>query len=305
MKKCLSLFLVLLLPQAMFAQITKQQMCGRRTFYSYTSFNQASIGHQLYANDVLDSMKIYWGDGTNFVQIGSATGQFSHTYPQATNNYMVKMELWGKDPINQADSFHCSFTDTVHIVNAPTADTCSIDWREEWNGNTLSVSNTSHIYSSSYLQYKDPNGMALSLWDFGNGTLGAFANRIHDIEYAPGTYLICHRVGGFSFNNNGYIFNCNTCKQVSLFATDIKDEVPLMISLSPNPANSFCDLSSSQSIQDAKIQITDLFGHVIEPEIRNTSNFNKRIITSSLPSGIYLITMSNNGVRVNSKFVKQ
>ncbi len=303
MKKYFSVILFYLISSNLFAQISKQQMCGRRTFYSYTSFNQASVGHQLYANDVLDSMKIYWGDGTNYVQIGSATGAYSHQYPQATQNYLVTMELWGKDPINVADSFHCSFTDTVFVVNAVTADTCKIDWREEWNGNVLSISNTSHIFSTGYYAAKDSNGVSQSLWDFGNGAFGIFANRIHDVEYSPGKYTICHRVGGFSYNNNGYIYNCNECKQIYLFATELDEIVPLRFSIYPNPAKHFCEINSSQPLINAQVYVTDVFGHLLHPNIYGINNFTKRINTTSLNKGIYIITIVGNGTKINAKLV--
>jgi hypothetical protein len=302
MKKYLNLIILLFASSIIHAQ-SNQQQCGRRTFYSYTSFNQASIGQQLYANNILDSMYIYWGDGQVFKQYGSATGSYSHSYPQQSAKYLVTMELWGADVLQTSDTFHCVYSDTVEIRNYATTDSCFISWREEWNGNTLSISNTSHIFSSTYAQYKDSLGTAQTLWDFGNGQQGFFANRIHDVTYTPGTYLICHRVGGFSFANGGYIYNCNSCKQISIAPDYIDHQESLISSIFPSPNNGVFVYRTSKPIAKSSLHIYDLFGRPIAFNAQQLNEREWQINMEQASAGTYIIKGFNNGSSFSNRTV--
>jgi len=89
------------------------------------------------------------------------------------------------------------------------------------------------------------------------------------------------------------------------FPTSVDGELANNMDLAvfPNPVNDYLVIRS-ESIKDATITITDLLG---KPVIRKQENLSNRIIihVGHLRAGIYILTVDNNGSRINKRIVKR
>lgn len=77
------------------------------------------------------------------------------------------------------------------------------------------------------------------------------------------------------------------------------------LTISPNPANQFVELKFNSKIEsDLRIEITDLSGNIIVTldEHLQPSEFSKKIATSYLPDGLYLMRVMTEGSETAKRF---
>ena len=115
-------------------------------------------------------------------------------------------------------------------------------------------------------------------------------------QYLPGVnkgviYVGTHGRGIFKSSNTSSLFD---------YTNDDSDDVN-MLSIYPNPAESFVNLELSSDINVYDVSIIDLMGK----EVYNT-NFltSKRIDISSLEVGNYIIVVNSDSGKQLGKFVK-
>ena len=75
------------------------------------------------------------------------------------------------------------------------------------------------------------------------------------------------------------------------------------LSISPNPANDFVNISNTENIRVSNIKITDLNGRVIKQNnFDNVSNINLNV--SDLSSGVYMMNINTNKGSTVKKIIK-
>ncbi len=75
------------------------------------------------------------------------------------------------------------------------------------------------------------------------------------------------------------------------------------INLYPNPVNDVLTLDVPEQLINSKISIYNTFGQIIKEEEIKYSN--QKIAMHNLNSGIYFYTVSNSGISVSGKLIKQ
>lgn len=282
------------------AVVCAQDDCAIRTFIINTSLNISGFTVQTYDDDQLDSLLWDFGDGETYFQnsdVGS--GAAAHTYA-AAGTYTVTLERWGAknapfDPV----PLHCVFSLENVVYDEPTDSMCGGDFLTFINGNNVTFSNQSVIHAPSFNSHSTE-----PLWDFGNGQYGIFINRIHKVNYAPGTYTACLNYGGFSFNNGGYLYDCETCSTFTVTGDVGLNELPLgSLRAHPNPATSFVELDAVDPISVSDVALLDATGRTyVLP--RSTLPGKLRFDVSALASGIYYISVRSAGDMRTIPFIK-
>ena len=79
------------------------------------------------------------------------------------------------------------------------------------------------------------------------------------------------------------------------------------LTIYPNPTNGLLNISSSSSLQDAKISLYDITGRLLSREVNiNLINNNSMIINvANLASGNYFITIENDNLKSVKQFIKK
>jgi PKD repeat protein len=280
----------------------QSQVCEAQ-FYSYDS---TANNLQLFFGPLWNSSATatyYWnfGDGT------TSTLQYpSHIYASA-GNYTVCLIV--NDTANGGCSDnYCN----IISVGGSIVPNCNANFYL-WQDSTQ---------TGQYYAYNYSNGNALSyLWDFGDGNTSTNAYPSHIYQNA-GTYIICLTVTDTSFGATCTSLFCDTLVVV-LKATGIQLNVlqpgqvasvetengVVSTQLYPNPTiGQFSIEMEANQTTDVTISLTNLVGQVIEKSTTEISVGTNVISfdSSTYPSGIYLVTITNNksGVLFNSKLIK-
>jgi PKD repeat protein len=131
-------------------------------------------------------------------------------------------------------------------------------------------------------------------WDFGDGDTSTLQSPIHTY-LTSNNYNVCLTVT----DSNGC--NVNTSCQIVSFVTGIasninKEEVRIY----PVPANKFLNVVIPSDYRNGSIVITDVVGKTVEDiEINNQESI--KILTQEINSGVYFLSIENNGQKVYTK----
>lgn len=131
-------------------------------------------------------------------------------------------------------------------------------------------------------------------WDFGDGDTSTLQSPLHTY-LTSNNYNVCLTVT----DSNGC--NVNTSCQTVSFVTGvesiiIKEEVNIY----PIPANKFLNVVIPSAYRNGTIIITDVVGKTVENiEINNQENV--KILTQEINSGVYFLSIENNGQKVYTK----
>lgn len=280
--------------------VRAQDDCAMRSFIINTSLTISGFTVQTFENDQLDSLLWDFGDGETYFQnsdVGS--GAAAHTYA-APGVYTVTLERWGAknapfDPI----PLHCLFSLENVVYDAPTDSMCGGDFLTFINGSNVVFSNQSVIHAPSFNSHSTE-----PLWDFGNGQHGIFINRIHQVTYAPGTYTTCLYYGGFSFNNGGYLYDCETCSTFTVAGDVGLAELPQgPLRAHPNPATTSIELDAIDPASVSDIGLFDATGRTYALP-RSLFDGKQRFDVSSLAPGTYYISVRSAGGARTFPFIK-
>ncbi len=92
----------------------------------------------------------------------------------------------------------------------------------------------------------------------------------------------------------------------ALKAPDTKP-VALNVVVSPNPANSFVNISTNFDMNNTRVRIIDISGREIYNQYLNASQRSARISIDGLPKGLYIVELSDleSGFKYNTKTIKE
>lgn len=254
-----------------------------------------------YISDLLDSLRWDFGDGTFELQTSNiGTGSANHTYANP-GTYTVTLEQWGVENFpDNTTPFHCTYAHENVIYDQFTDSMCGGEFLMHTSGNTVTFSNTSVIHAPSFSSHSTE-----SLWDFGNGMHGMYLNRLYDVSYAPGTYTACLYYAGFSFNNNGYLYDCATCQTFTIGnTTGIEEGQATGLQLFPNPTNGDLHLAGIPADQLTDLRMYDLLGHMYAIDWQQQSDGSVVLATEKLSKGMYMLHCQAAGAERKIAFVK-
>lgn len=275
-----------------------QESCNNRTFISNISLNSAGFTVLSYSSDLLDSLHWNFGDGTIISQTDPGSGSSSHTYANP-GTYTVMLEQWGHELVpDNPTPFHCSYSADVVIYNDFQDSICGGDFLIEINGNVVTFSNTSSIQSPSFSSTPDH-----PLWEFGNGSGANYLNRLYDVYFDDGTYTACLYYSGYSFNNGGYMFGCETCKEFTIggATASVAENVKNPVRLYPNPSAGAVVIESTEELN--ALMVTDLSGKICDVEWSQEGN-KYLLATETLHQGTYLVRCSGQSGETIVKLTK-
>ncbi len=141
----------------------------------------------------------------------------------------------------------------------------------------------------------DPDTGSIML---GPTTVGGFLYSLRLDEYRGNTYLGYSEVTSFVYS--------------IAYGSDTTDSLPIpgisdlnfedQVSISPNPANSWLDMSFKSELQSVRIRILNQHGM----EIKRTQiiGSRSRLDISDLPAGLYIISFETSDQRVSKRFIK-
>lgn len=75
------------------------------------------------------------------------------------------------------------------------------------------------------------------------------------------------------------------------------------ISISPNPASDLMSIKVSGAESDITIEVTNTLGQVVYSALESGAIFNHQVDVSGWTSGVYLVTLSSAGKKINQKVV--
>src|SRR5687767_9878001 len=131
----------------------------------------------------------------------------------------------------------------------------------------------------------------------------ATADETINATVTPGTWYA--RV--FPKANANNAANCYTLRESTGTASrqgDYITRVPVSINLFPNPASDVINIRLSGDVQNAEMNIYDVFGRIIVK--RNINNGNNIMNISGLSGGVYMMRVQKDGNTISElKFVKQ
>ena len=102
-----------------------------------------------------------------------------------------------------------------------------------------------------------------------------------------------------SLGCDGYPPNCDTTNDISELLFQISD-----LNIFPNPALDFVSIATNQSLQNAVILITDLFGKTLHSEIIHKNTNYIKINVQRFPRGVYVVCLTNKDNKSIGRFVK-
>ncbi|MCB9361428.1 MAG: T9SS type A sorting domain-containing protein [Flavobacteriales bacterium] len=131
-------------------------------------------------------------------------------------------------------------------------------------------------------------------WDFGDGDTSSLQSPIH-------TYLTSNNYNACLTVTDSNGCNVNTSCQTVSFVTEVESSFNKEeISIYPIPANKFLNILIPSTYRNGLIVITDVVGKTIKNiEINNQENI--KILTQDINSGIYFLSIENNGQKVYAK----
>ncbi|TXB67090.1 PKD domain-containing protein [Vicingus serpentipes] len=188
--------------------------------------------------------------------------------------------------------FTSSFTLTHNGYNGSCVDDSSI---------TISVLDTAisnYNYASlggGAYQFTDMSSNANTYyWDFGDGDTSTIQSPTHTYLTAN-NYNVCLTVT----DSNGC--NVNTSCQTVSFVTAVESKVNQEeVKIYPIPANKYFNILIPSNYKNGSIVITDVVGKTVKSiEINNQENI--KILTQEINSGVYFLSIENEGQKVYSK----
>lgn len=278
-----------------------QSDCEKRSFIINTSLDQSGFTVQTYGSDLLDSLYWDFGDGETYKQTSDVgTGAAVHTY-SAPGTYTVTLERWGvKDFPQNTTPLHCTFSLENVIYDHFTDSMCGGDFLTFTQGNTVTFSNRSVIHAPAFNSHSTE-----PLWDFGNGTQGIFINRIYEVTYEPGTYTACLYYNGFSFNDGGYFYDCETCKTFTVGPAQGLEELSAgSFSLYPNPSATTIELTSTERMGIGDITLLDGSGRSFPVTASTSTGLTLRLNVEELAPGTYWVRVRTANAVKTLPFVK-
>jgi len=131
-------------------------------------------------------------------------------------------------------------------------------------------------------------------WDFGDGDTSTTQSPIHTFS-VPNTYNVCFTVT----DTNGC--NVNTfCQNVS-FVTGVEQLSDASeVNIFPVPANKYFNVQIPSEWSNETILVTDIVGKTIKM-IRVENQKQIKILTNDINSGVYFVSIENNGQKVYTK----
>ena len=232
-----------------------------------------------YASDLLDSLRRDFGAGTIITQTTNiGIGSIVHDYA-AAGSYTVTLEQWGVEniPANPTP-FYCTWSNTNEVYNTFTDSLCGGSFLTLISGNTVTFSNTSVIHAPGFNSHTTE-----PLWDFGNGVEGGFINRINQVTYSPGAYIACLYYGGFSFNDGGYFYDCETCSTFTVGQSlDLRQIEKFQPVIYPNPAEGDIIVRFNGDIKISQIDVNDLTGRPFEISVLKMDDHSVKLSTTQL-----------------------
>ena len=278
-----------------------QPPCSARGFIINTSLNISGFGVQNHPNDQIDSLLWNFGDGQTELQtVNIGTGSAVHTYA-APGTYTVTLEQWGVEdyPLNPTP-FHCVYSLTNEVYDVFTDSLCGGDFLVTISGDHVTFTNRSVIHAPSFNSHSTQ-----PLWVFGNGQIGIQINTIYEVIYAPGTYTACLYYGGFSFLNNGYLYDCETCQTFTITGPQGLAERSIQeLELYPNPSAEWIELRSTKPLNGASATIFDLTGKMVDERAHRPEDGHFRIDVRDLEPGAYHIRLSGTRSDRTVRFIK-
>ncbi|MBS1781025.1 MAG: T9SS type A sorting domain-containing protein [Bacteroidetes bacterium] len=115
--------------------------------------------------------------------------------------------------------------------------------------------------------------------------------------YRPNTILVTANNYVYVSLNNGNIYRSN------IHTTGIKNIKKYgAVSVYPNPANEYIDIVTPNDQKNVSIAILDMTGSIVIKQIAQTST--SRINISSIPTGCYIVHVSNSEGSATTRFIK-
>ncbi|NDC28817.1 MAG: T9SS C-terminal target domain-containing protein, partial [Crocinitomicaceae bacterium] len=160
--------------------------------------------------------------------------------------------------------------------------------------------------------FKEITESGITLWEFINpvsatgiltqGTTAA-SNSAFRCTFYPSSY------SGFNnqlFSSPTIIENSNSVSSTCTLSTTIDEEIlgEETIFVYPNPANEFINVEfSGLSDENMSIEITDVFGKVVQKEISKNENQMFNLNVSSLAAGYYVLKISSGNSVIQKKII--
>lgn len=148
-------------------------------------------------------------------------------------------------------------------------------------------------YSASTMNttlWTTPTGVVVA-----NGEGGVLQSDITPDELAPATATYRYYVG------SGSVYEDSVDVEISFFASTIKLNNPLTLSVLPNPASDYINVNIG-TLEQASIKMVDVLGNVVLRE--QVTQQNKKIDISGFKNGIYFVIIEAPGLKpVNRKIV--
>ena len=224
-------------------------------FANYFYYNSGATYAFIDSTNTNSNNYSYWtfGDGN------SAYGE-SQTHQYFTSGNYTVCQYKGKDSTNMTSS-GCNVCKVISVivdsVITHSTDSCFAGFNYTFTGDSLLLS--ANIYSGNHV------------WYMGNGDYISGASTVRYKYNANDTYNICHYVRTAAGDS------CHECKLISI-------QKPI---ISPNPADNFININSTQDSLVSYILIDNL-GTTVASQY-NINSMQTSIPTQNIPSGYYTI----------------
>lgn len=135
-------------------------------------------------------------------------------------------------------------------------------------------------------------------WDFGDGNNSTMQNAMN--EYATGgAYTICLTTIDACGNTD------SSCQQVFIVITSLEEGSGPAISGSfPNPVQNQITVSFSNPVKNGQLEIFDQTGRLVQTE-QNVSGSQLNLEVGQLPSGIYLLRVTDANGSASVRFIRE
>ncbi|GIV30018.1 MAG: hypothetical protein KatS3mg028_1084 [Bacteroidia bacterium] len=302
-----------------------------------TSYSVACVNTPFQFNDASSNSPTSWSWSFPGGNPSTSTAQNPSVTYTATGTYAVSLTA------SNANGTGTTYTSTITVAPSPTAasSTASLcaGYGTYITANTNASSVSWNTGANTYSIYVNPTVTTVYTYTAANGQCQTVANVTVNVYPSPsqptvsanGATLTCNpSAAGYQWYLNGspipgatsqtyvatqngyysvWISNGSGCQSSSssvyVTVTDVKNvAVSYGIKITPNPANDFVQISSSQEKQ-LFLRITDLSGkEVYVSTIDLSKDHSQKIDLSKFESGIYLIEISNKHFKVVEKLIK-